>query len=179
MSWFEPFSSAQIQHLAMTLIHNLWQGAIVALALVGLLRLIPARKAGLRYAACLMAMISVLVCGLATWGWLNIRAVNAAAVAITGEGLAVSPSPAVFSIWNWQLILVTAWLVGVLFMLCRLARSFSQIQQLKHKSRDASAEVQTLVAKIAKRCGLLKPLRVLVSDTISSCLLYTSPSPRD
>lgn len=168
MTWFEPFSSAQIQHLAMTLIHNLWQGAIVALALVGLLRLIPARKAGLRYAACLMAMISVLVCGLATWGWLNIRAVNAAAVAITGEGLAVSPSPAVFSIWNWQLILVTAWLVGVLFMLCRLARSFSQIQQLKHKSRDASAEVQTLVAKIAKRCGLLKPLRVLVSDTISS-----------
>jgi len=92
MTWFEPFSSAQIQHLAMTLIHNLWQGAIVALALVGLLRLIPARKAGLRYAACLMAMISVLVCGLATWGWLNIRAVNAAAVAITGEGLAVSPS---------------------------------------------------------------------------------------
>lgn len=168
MSWFELLLSAHVQHLAMTLIHNLWQGAVIALALVGLLRLIPARKANLRYAACLTAMISVLVCGLATWGWLNIRAVDAVALATIGDDLTGSPSPAVFSIWNWQLVLVTVWLIGVLVMLCRLVRSFSQIQYLKQKSRDASAEVQSLVTKIAKRCGLLKPLHVQVSDTISS-----------
>ena len=169
MSWFELLISVQVQHLAMTLIHNLWQGAIVALALVGLLRLIPARKANLRYAACLAALILVFVCGLATWGWLNIRAGDAAAVlATTGEGSAASPSSAAISIWNWQLILVTVWLVGVLFMLCRLARSFGQIKQLKQNSRDASSEVQSLVTQIAERCGLLKPLRVLISDTISS-----------
>ena len=150
MFWFELLISTHVQHLAMTLIHNLWQGAVVALALVGLLQLIPARKASLRYAACLTAIILVLVCGLATWGWLNIRAGDAAATLPTaGEGLAVSTSPTAFSIWNWQLILVAVWLLGVLFMLCRLARSFSQVQQLKQNSRDASADVQSLVAKIA------------------------------
>ena len=164
MPSFEILSPAAVQHLAMTLIHNLWQGAIIALALVGLLRLIPARKASLRYASCLAAITGVLVCGLATWGWLNIRVENTPTV----ESLAVPSSTASLSIWNWQLIVVMVWLVGALFMLCRLARSFGQAHHLKQKSRDASAEVQSLVAHIAKRCGLRKPFRVLVSDTISS-----------
>ena len=164
MPSFEIPSPVDVQHLAMTLIHNLWQGAVIAFALVGLLRLIPARRSNLRYAACLAAMTSVLICGLATWGWLNIRAGNASA----GQSLAAPASTAALSIWNWQLTLVAVWLAGALFMLCRLARSFGQVHHLKQKSRDPSGEVQLLIAHIAQRCGLRKPLRVLVNDTLSS-----------
>ena len=171
-SLFDSFlSSANVQHLAMALLHNLWQGAVVALVLVGLLRLIPARKANLRYVACLSAMTLVLVCGLATWGWLNIRAANLASNVTALEkvtALSQSASTAPSNWLNWPTLLVVLWLVGVAFTLARLAVSFCQVQQLKQDSRVASSDIQNLVQSVASRCGLKNPLRALVNENLSS-----------
>ncbi len=66
------FSSPLWQHLAMALLHTLWQGLAVA-ALLGLvLWRIPARRPEARYWAAFSALVGLVFCGIVTWSFLNI-----------------------------------------------------------------------------------------------------------
>ena len=120
-----PFlSNVQVHHIALSLMHTLWQGALVAAFLWLLLRMIPARRANLRYGLCLFALFELLVSGLATWGWLEIRQTRSVV-----EQTVAAQEP---SAWLASLstVLVWTWIIGMSFMLLRLIFSYSQVRQL-------------------------------------------------
>jgi len=59
------------QSLVIAMAHTLWQSAIVAGLLWIVLRTLPARLAGIRYLAALLALVVTLLIGLATWSALD------------------------------------------------------------------------------------------------------------
>ncbi|WP_190242676.1 hypothetical protein [Hymenobacter lapidiphilus] len=66
MNWLEQMlPPALVRALGWTLLHSLWQGAVVALALAGLLLLLRRHSAQVRYRTAAAALITLLLlCGL-------------------------------------------------------------------------------------------------------------------
>lgn len=61
------FSGDGWMRLAMTLAHSLWEGLTLSVLLFVALRLIPARRANLRYLASIVALAGLFLLGGATW----------------------------------------------------------------------------------------------------------------
>lgn len=103
MNAFAISANPVVQALARSLVHFLWQGALVGLLAGGVLALLAKAKATARYATALGALLLMAALPLATAAWLADSAAPAAAVAPaartpssplpdSGEGV---PAPAV------------------------------------------------------------------------------------
>ncbi|WP_054411457.1 M56 family metallopeptidase [Hymenobacter sp. DG25A] len=69
MNWLETFlTPALVRALGWTLVHSLWQGAVVALSLAGLLLLLRRHSAQIRYGAAAVALVAMLALGMVTFG---------------------------------------------------------------------------------------------------------------
>jgi|GEM_PF-2913493 len=157
-----PFlSNVQVHHVALSLLHTLWQGALVAAVLWLLLRMIPARRANLRYGLCLFALFELLVSGLTTWGWLEIRQTQS----IVEQVATQEPNAWLASL---STVLVWTWIIGMDFMLLRLIFSYSQVRQLHRSAEQASGQIRQLVDRVADRVGLSRKLDVLISRDLNT-----------
>ncbi|TGE10316.1 M56 family metallopeptidase [Hymenobacter fodinae] len=89
MNWLEQLlPPALIRALGWTLVHSLWQGAVVALALAGLLLLLQRHRAVVRYNTAAAALVALLVLAGITFGryYTAARAEHqTAAVAVTTD----------------------------------------------------------------------------------------------
>lgn len=74
------FSQPFFQALGWTLIHFIWQGALVAMLFAGVNTLLRRRSANIRYAAACSAMLLMLILPLATFYIVSISSTNAAAM---------------------------------------------------------------------------------------------------
>ncbi|WP_048826075.1 M56 family metallopeptidase [Hymenobacter sp. DG25B] len=69
MNWLETLlTPALVRALGWTLVHSLWQGAVVALSLAGLLLLLRRHSAQIRYGAAAVALVAMLALGIVTFG---------------------------------------------------------------------------------------------------------------
>jgi beta-lactamase regulating signal transducer with metallopeptidase domain len=65
--WTNLFSGETWVHLTGTLLHTLWQGALVAAVLGVFLKLTPARRTDLRYGISAVALFVIVLSGFLTW----------------------------------------------------------------------------------------------------------------
>lgn len=69
MNWLEnALSPALVRALGWTIVHSLWQGAVVGLALVGLLLVLRRHSAQVRYNVACVALATMLGLALVTFG---------------------------------------------------------------------------------------------------------------
>ena len=61
------------QHLALALLHTLWQGLAAVALLWLLLRRIPAQRPEARYWTAFSILAGLLLCGIATWSRLDFQ----------------------------------------------------------------------------------------------------------
>ena len=61
-----------LERTGLTLIHSLWQAGAIALVLLLFLKIIPSRKAVLRYNLGFAALVGFLMSILMTWSWLGL-----------------------------------------------------------------------------------------------------------
>ena len=83
---FHFLSGPEWQHLALALLHTLWQGLAAAAALGLLLRRIPAHRPEARYWMAFSALLVLLLCGLVTWSVLDLDWPQSAALATNVGG---------------------------------------------------------------------------------------------
>ncbi|MBT2557281.1 M48 family metalloprotease [Hymenobacter sp. ISL-91] len=194
MNWLEQLlPPALVRALGWTLLHSLWQGAVVALALAGLLLLLRRHSAQVRYRTAAAALVTLLLlCGL-TFGRYYYQAPpagqqTAAAVlqpaatqSAAGTVIAAAPaaqlagSPAAPG-WldSWQTyfnanlpLLVTVWLMGLLVMLLRLLGSLAYVQRLRrYRVQPLAPEWQQRLAALADRAGLKQRVELLESALV-------------
>jgi beta-lactamase regulating signal transducer with metallopeptidase domain len=69
----QAFLSRLSVNLTLTLLHTLWQAALLAAVLYVFLRLVPARRASVRYVVSFCALLAVLLCALVTYNVLERR----------------------------------------------------------------------------------------------------------
>jgi beta-lactamase regulating signal transducer with metallopeptidase domain len=157
------------------LIHSLWQDSMVAfllwVALVALRQRPNARYAAGCVALALMAVLPALTAGLLYLEALRPETVSPAvgtARAIVGDagstvtwmGGSLQPGPWLARLQTWAL---PVWSMGVLLFSLRLVGGGAHALALRRRSEDADEGIRSMVARLAKRMGVDRLVRVAIS----------------
>jgi uncharacterized protein (TIGR03435 family) len=172
--------SAWTQALSTALVDFLWQGALVGLLLWLALTVMRRRSAATRYAACCVALAALSLLPLFTIATLWVLAGHAPAVAPAALDVATAPSSVMpqtmLHIWfvpeaprmawldqlqQWAL---PVWSVGVVLLSVRLVWGYAHSFALRRAAASSDETALTLVAALAGRIGITRPVRVLVSS---------------
>lgn len=162
------------QSLGWSLVHFLWQGALIGL-LFGLARIwVPREQSDVRYAAGLVAMGALGAC-LPLTLWVMAPDFSAAAPAsdvIVLPALAVAANAGTVesaSAWNELLPwLVVVWMAGVVFMMGRTVRQWRALERVATQLAWRQADLEELLADVAKCFDRMNRVRVLVSEFIDT-----------
>jgi beta-lactamase regulating signal transducer with metallopeptidase domain len=178
--------SSLIHVVGWTLVHFLWQGALLALAARGVLRLCRRRSANARYVMACVALAAMLASPVVT-----------ARVLMTADSAVASRPPAVPNLappgiastasrgWTNDRILSTeavsadlepllpamvfAWLAGVAILLIRMAGGLWRVRRLQRRLLAAeSSRWQTTAERIASRLGVRAAVHVVESVLVDT-----------
>ncbi|MFD2786561.1 M56 family metallopeptidase [Hymenobacter rubripertinctus] len=196
MNWLEQLlPPALIRALGWTLVHSLWQGAVVALLLAGLLLLLRQHSAQVRYRTASAALLVLLVLTGVTFVRYYYQPLAPATTTLTAYQAADAPAPATpigepEAIWaanpaepasaaaSWQQawtryfdanlpLLVTVWLMGLLVMVLRLLGGLAYVQRLRrYRVQPLAQEWQQRLAVLADRAGLRQKVELLESALV-------------
>ena len=178
-----PFLAAQpwVDRLGSTLLHFLWQGAIIAAVYAVARRLTARSSPNVRYVlACMALALMVASVGL-TWVLLGSAPTgNAAATfAVSKPGPApaaahavagsfTTPLPAVISTQYLPWV-VAAWFAGVIALCLRLIATWISAEHLRtRKVRLAPIEWQQTLDRLKQRVRISRPVRLLVSARVNT-----------
>ena len=176
--------------LGWTLLHSLWQGALVFGLDKIALSFVPHRKSAARYGINCMALALVISGSLVTFfslappattvpqkqiGMMLTGHVALTPAATSGAwGLLSQASNAINEKITW---IVATWFVGVLLFSARLAFGLLYIQRLKGKAVMVGNEWQRKVAALGAQLGIARMVRLAESIHVSKPLLlgYAKP----
>ncbi len=180
-------TSPEWTHVVGALLHSLWQGAIIAIALAGLMRRMV--NPVTRYRCALGALGLLVIASIVTWALLNAPkpAVSVAApIPITESTVALvapaalnpnstdkvvafgrmslPPAPKYWTAW-----LALVWMVGATVMLLRAGIKVAGAENLRRSCQPLDDErMVALVAEARQAVGLVRKIRVAVTDKLTS-----------
>ncbi|WP_400193770.1 M56 family metallopeptidase [Hymenobacter sp. B81] len=186
MNWLENLlTPALVRAVGYTILHSLWQGAVVALALAGLLLLLRRHSARVRYSVTAAALGLLLLLAGVTFlryyltapvaivtaaGQAQLSAAVAPVAAVASSPAAAHPLSAqvVLAYFEHNLpLIVTVWLLGLLTMSLRLLGGLAYVQRLRHYgTRPLGLAWQHRLASLSARAGLKRPVTLLESSLV-------------
>jgi beta-lactamase regulating signal transducer with metallopeptidase domain len=181
------FTSPEWAQVVKALLHSLWQGALIALALAIVLRRLTNPAARYRFA--LAALTAILFATVLTWAVINSAAHRPAPPAYVPSPVAQQPpafdpvptpepyssSEAVVFMGRkttnirWTAWLAFAWLAGALLMLSRAGFKVAAAEQLRRSCRPLKdLRVEILLAETRRTLGIANQIRVGITDKLTS-----------
>lgn len=165
-----------MQALGWTLLHFIWQGALVGVVFLALRALIPAHHSNARYANGLAALALMLIFPLVTlFAMLRPEAQieSVSATVVTSAIAAVEAAhPAGMSVMDGVLQwIVCVWLAGVLLMAYRSWYQWRSLMQVAHKWAQSDPTLEAAMRTLVDRFGFVRRIKVLVSDRIDTPIL--------
>lgn len=154
-----------VRALGWTLIHTLWQGALVAAGYAAFRLLVRGRDVRVRYIGGLLALLLMLVLPAATLFVLLGAPAGAASLVDAGTAVAGADGWAA-RVDAWLPLVVFAWGLGVLAMGAREAWRFRAVRALLLGSAVDLDDWTARAARIAARLRVSRPVRV-VSSTLA------------
>src|SRR5687768_14695598 len=142
----EIFSGAWSEALAWTLIHSLWQGLVILIALVTALRFIPGRHSSIRYITASAALTLFVVSSVVTYLLLyDVTASSLSGTSTDQTAFALTPttqsasedfvslfSTAVYSFVESNLYLITiVWMMGAFLFSLRMISGFLYVSAIR------------------------------------------------
>ena len=162
--------------LALTLLHFLWQGAVIAFLLAAANALSLRRSAGSRYAAACAALVAMLVLPVLTAGQLAGRGgVPVAAGVSSGAspqasasfGALEPPAPSIDPLTRLAPWVVAAWLTGVGALSVRFLGGWILTARLKRRhTRAVPAAWRERFLELAARLRVSQPVRLFESALV-------------
>lgn len=171
MSWLDH---ALVEALGLSLLHFLWQGALIGLLYAASLPLMRGSSAQSRYVAAVIAMALLALAPPVTLAVLLDGAAATTSAAIPNQSAAVSLSgfaagstaDQATSIMHW---IVAAWLAGVIVLSARLLMGWQFLRRLRRSAdRTAAESLAPRLTALARRLKIGRPVAVAVSDRIRS-----------
>ncbi len=182
----ELVSQPWVERLGMTLLHFLWQGAIVAI-LYAAARRLTSRTSNprTRYVLACTALAAMMAAPLATWEAIrpsdaspdSAYRIRSAPVAAATTGSAATPTlsdalrATVSRVESEQFLVwvVMVWLAGAMVFWVRLAGGWMIAARMRSMLvRGAPPEWQETLAKLGAQIGLSRPVRLLVSALVQA-----------
>ena len=154
--------SVVVSAIGWVLLNFLWKGALIGVVCAALLRLLPARACRQRYLILCLAQLACLASVLLETG---LSMAMATAPASAGHGLAGMIGRQVSSIFPATTMpwLVACWLTGVMAMAARLASGLLWARSLVVQTSVAPTRWQVCASSLAVRCGIRRPVLLLVA----------------
>ena len=154
---------AGLRPLAWSLVHFLWQGALVAIALELALLCLRERSAGLRYVVRCAALAVMGAAPLVTFWILRRRGIAA------GEAGPTAPAGPSGDGGVWLLLVVLVWSIGAGVCGARLLRGYLHIRRLQRGAAGdpLPAAWQARFDALARRLGVRAVARVIDSARLS------------
>lgn len=168
IDWLTP-----VHALGLSLLHFLWQGALIGVAYLGARRLTRESNPELRYACGMAAIALSALCPIVTCllilGAQDAASVAAAATPVT-SGFAAGTVPVVQPGLSGQALswLVALWLSGVLVMALRSFQQWRSLDRVVRLHAILDPELQRMGRTLAAKLGYLRDLRVRVTDRIDT-----------
>ncbi|GEM_PF-4283976 len=171
-------NEALLQALGWTLLHVVWQGAVVALLLAVVLWSIPVQHAQRRYLSAVIALACLSI-GAAITFWMHYYAF-AESTALVVQPIATSWNLQVVSevhrspLWtNWRAwlerqlpYLAVMWLVGCLLFALRLFGALGYLWWLRRSALPIGVAWQACVSVLVARAGLRRAVQVARSAQV-------------
>jgi beta-lactamase regulating signal transducer with metallopeptidase domain len=183
-----------VEVIGWTLLHFVWQGTLIALALGMLLLLLPRTCARARYLLACAALVAMALAPLATAtaiargdatlaapaAWRALPVAPATGASDTSEFAATTQAAleVVGAADRWLKWLVVAWVFGVLLSATRLAGGWCQARRLLRDHTSAVGDDWTaLVTRLSGVLGVRGPVRLLQSARVHVPLVVGSVRP--
>ncbi len=188
MNWIEQlFSEKFIESLGWTIIHSLWQGAMVAILLAFVLIALQKNSSKVRYFVSGAALLTLCLCALATfYSVYQIDVPTTAdatdAVIVVGEDASgVVRQEASPALWSYRYyvnffrsyydrhlpFIVSLWLMGVMVLSLKFLSGFAYTQRLKsYKAFPASDHWHGTLKYLAAQIKVHKTVRLMESALI-------------
>lgn len=159
-------SEELIYALGWTVMHSLWQGFLIAIALAFILQMFRKKTAQLRYETATFSLFLVLISAVCTFIWyydsagipadmLSVEKIlfEGATVVTTEATVLQSFTQSCIAYFNTHLpMIVLLWMIGVGFFILRLFGGLAYVQRLKyHRVHHLSAYWQDKVSTLAKK----------------------------
>lgn len=177
-----------IEVLGWALIYSLWQGAVVALLLAGVLGVLPRQWASIRYWASCSALLLILVLPLSSSWMANSKLASgppeqfarqpAATQSWPNPGFEKShPKLVPQSNYPWRQVeqriepflswLILGWLIGVLFFAARLLNGWAYVQRLRlSNATSLTTRWQEQLQLLAAKIGVTAPVQLVESALV-------------
>lgn len=170
-----------LQHLAWSLIHLLWQGALVGLAYWCVRRTLRNATPQARYLLALGTLLVLILLPLCTFVWLggwymsnpgaHVAPPSQVFVMSAGSapsGLAISPSQRAFPYLSW---VVWLWLAGVTCMGARAFWGWTQAAKLRPAPTSEPHPWQTLLGALQEKMQVRRTIQLLASARVHAPLV--------
>ncbi|TRY29902.1 M56 family metallopeptidase [Aliiglaciecola sp. M165] len=163
--------SPVINALAMSLLHFLWQGLLIAFTLYLALQVVSKRQSELRYVVSLGAMAMCVVVPICTFLWVYQPVTTVSAdqlspivlASMSGE-ISASSSLHLLSWENVLSLMSVLWMVGVVYLSAHLIFELISVYQLPKKHvTQPDKDMQVLFDKLVNRLQVNKLTRLLIS----------------
>ncbi|MEO7936566.1 MAG: M56 family metallopeptidase [Dokdonella sp.] len=163
-----------VHALGWSLIHFLWQGALIGILFALAKGVLPKEQSAIRYATGLIALMVLVACPFFTffvlWSPAALEMASVGNLALAQE-LVVLPSATIGgadSSGAWLPLLVAGWVAGVFVMLWRGLHQWRALERIATRLAWRQTEIEDMLARVACRFGSLPAVRVLVSACIDT-----------
>ena len=163
-----------LQALGWSLLHFIWQGALVGIVYGVVRRAVPNRLSEVRYAAGLVAMLVLALCPLLTMAYLlgqtaAVESIAAVSLADADTGFAIASAVqsglGIDALLPW---LVLAWGVGVIGLAARTVRQWRALEIIATRMAERDHAIDAMFAALLRRFGGYQRVKVLVSRCIDT-----------
>ena len=166
------FSDNLVDVFAMTMIHSIWQGAIIVLIVGMTLKLLPRLQAQLQYSVFLAGLMSLLIAVIATFSIQMIGDTNDTSPILQRdlipERTFVTGITEQTFVFSWQEAAALIWFLGSMIFLLRALVGTLQIWKIRKNSYKADLEWQWLISSLQRKLKINQKVKILVSD---DCLI--------
>ena len=176
------------RHLAMALLHTLWQGLFFAALLMIILRRLRANRPEARYWATFSALMAIVLCGLVTWSVLDLdrskhvapsgkqSAVKERMIPLGDREFGTNPGrqPTVDRVpgetkirsydsicEKWLSAIIVGWLTGVAFMSVRMAWMVARLRRFVRGPEVVDKRMRSLIEELQRLLHLTRPLKIV------------------
>lgn len=170
MTTLEILSQPLWQQLTVTLLHFVWQGAVIGLCLA--LCLVFARRAHTRYSLALLALGMIMTCPLMTAAWQARTADVAISSAAVGADVLTATTPVeatALSLWQPYVLLV--WLFGVSALSARLVLCYLSVRRLRTHTQPLDAATNLIARRLRSIIRVSKQVEVRASLQVRDALV--------
>ncbi|HNX96737.1 MAG TPA: M56 family metallopeptidase [Candidatus Aminicenantes bacterium] len=168
----DPVGSSLLGALGWTVIHSLWQGAVLSLGFALLTVLLRRSSPQLRYALGLLTLAAmVLVSGVTFFLVYPAAEPSGTSLAGTLSARADLPSGLVAFVDRTSGWIAGVWLLGIVVLAVRLLGGMAWVRHLRRRSGiPAAPSWQDLLGSLRRRLGIDRLVRLVESGRVSSPL---------